>query len=109
MKNIRDIEKLLKKEELKYNDDEEIRIEEFDRLGAEIDNYEEILEDFEIERSSNEEIPIYLHDFDEGSSKLEEHELEAVDRQSRKIEIERIIDMKIFKSLERGASFEWKL
>ena len=67
----------LKKEELKYNDDEEVSIEEFDGLDAEIDNEEEVLGDYEVEESSNEEVPTWSHDFDEGPPKLEERELEA--------------------------------
>ena len=52
--------------------------------------------------ASNEEVPIWSHDFDEGPPKLEEHESEAVDRQSRKTEIERLMDMKVLKPVKRS-------
>ena len=110
MKSVRDVERFLKKEELKYNDDEEVSIEEFDGLDTEIDNEEEVLEDYEVEESSNEEVPTWSHDFDEGPPKLEEHELEAVDRQSRKTEIERLMDMKVLKPMkeEQATSGSYK-
>ena len=38
LKSVRDVERFLKKEELNYHDDEEVSIEEFDGLDAEIDN-----------------------------------------------------------------------
>ena len=110
LKSVRDVERFLKKEELKYNDDEEVSIEEFDGLDAEIDNEEEVLEDYEVEEPSNEEVPTWSHDFDEGPPKLEEHELEAVDRQSRKTEIERLMDMKVLKPMkeEQATSGSYK-
>ena len=89
----------LRKKELNYNDEEEVSIEEFDGLDAEIDNEEEILEDYESEESPNEEVPTWSHEFDEGPPKLEEHELEVIDRQSRKTEIERLMDMKVPKPI----------
>ena len=52
MKSVRDVERFLKKEELKYNDEEEVSIEEFDGLDAEIDNEEEVLEDDGVERTN---------------------------------------------------------
>ena len=36
LKSVRDVERFLKKEELKYNGDEEVSIEEFDGLDAEL-------------------------------------------------------------------------
>ena len=45
LKSVRDVEKFLKKEELKYNDDEEVDIEEFGGLEAEIEDEEEVVED----------------------------------------------------------------
>ena len=66
LKSVRDVERFLKKEELKYNDDEEVSIEEFDGLDAEIDNEEEVLEDYDVEEPTNEEVPTWSHDFDEG-------------------------------------------
>ena len=44
----------------------------------------------ELKEPTHEEVPTWSHDFDEGPSKLEEHELEALDRQSRKTEVERL-------------------
>ena len=110
LKSVRDVERFLKKEELKYNDDEEVSIEELDGLDAEIDNEEEVLEDYEVEEVSNEEVPTWSHDFDEGPPKLEEHELETIDRQSRKIEIERLMDMKVLKPIreEQATSGSYK-
>ena len=110
LKSVRDVERFLKKEELKYNDDEEVSVEEFDGLDAEIDNEEEVLEDYEVEEASNEEVPTWSHDFDEGPPKLEEHELEAIDRQSRKTEIERLMDMKVLKPIreEQATSGSYK-
>ena len=58
-----------------------------------------ILEDYQSEESPNEEVPTWSHDFDEGPPKLEEHELEVIDRQSRKTEIERLMDMKVLKPI----------
>ena len=110
LKNLRDVERFLKKEELNYNDDEEVSIEEFDGLDAEIDNEEGILQDYESEESPNEEIPTWSHDFDEGPPKLEEYELEVIDRQSRKTEIERLMDMKVLKPIreEQATSGSYK-
>ena len=56
---------------INYNDDEEVSIEEFDGLDAEIDNEEGIFQDYESEESPNEEVPTWSHDFDEGPPKLE--------------------------------------
>ena len=110
LKSVRDVERFLKKEELNYNDDEEVSIEEFDGLDAEIDNEEGILQDYESEESPNEEVPTWSHDFDEGPPKLEEHELEVIDRQSRKTEIERLMDMKVLKPIreEQATSGSYK-
>ena len=92
LKSVRDVERFLKKEELKYNDDEEVDIEEFNGLEAEI-------EDEEDEEMTSEDVPTWSHDLEEGPPKLEEHELEAVDRQSRKTEIERLMEMKVLKPI----------
>ena len=110
LKSVRDVERFLKKEELNYNDDEEVSIEEFDGLDAEIDDEEGILQDYESEESPNEEVPTWSHDFDEGPPKLEEHELEVIDRQSRKTEIERLMDMKVLKPIreEQATSGSYK-
>ena len=110
LKSVRDVERFLKKEELNYNDDEEVSIEEFDGLDAEIDNEEGILQDYESEESPNEEVPTWSHDFDEGPPKLEEHELEVIDWQSRKTEIERLMDMKVLKPIreEQATSGSYK-
>ena len=110
LKSVRDVERFLTKEELKYNDEEEVSIEEFDGLDAEIDNEEEVLEDYEVEESSNEEVPTWSHDLDEGPPNLEEHELEAIDRQSRKTEIERLMDVKVLKPVkeEQATSGSYK-
>ena len=102
LKSVRDVEKFLKKEELKYNDDEEVDIEEFGGLEAEIEDEEEVVEDYDNEEISNEEVPTWSHEFEEGPPKLEEHELEAVDRQSRKTEIERLMDMKVLKPVSEA-------
>ena len=99
LKSVRDVERFLKKEELKYNDDEEVDIEEFNGLEAEIDDEEEVVEDYEDEEMTNEDVPTWSHDLEEGPPKLEEHELEAVDRQSRKTEIERLMEMKVLKPI----------
>ena len=99
LKSVRDVERFLKKEELKYNDDEEVDIEEFNGLEAEIDDEEEVVEDYEDEEMTSEDVPTWSHDLEEGPPKLEEHELEAVDRQSRKTEIERLMEMKVLKPI----------
>ena len=99
LKSVRDVERFLKKEELKYNDDEEVDIEEFNGLEAEIEDEEEIVEDYEDEEMTSEDVPTWSHDLEEGPPKLEEHELEAVDRQSRKTEIERLMEMKVLKPI----------
>ena len=101
LKSIKDVEKFLKKEELRYNDDEEVDMEEFEGLEAEIDDGEEVVEDYEFEEATNEEVPTWSHDFEEGPPKLEEHE-EAVDRQSRKTEIDRLMDMKVLKPISEA-------
>ena len=44
-------------------------------------------------------MPTWSHEFEEGPLKLEEHELEAVDRQSRKTEIQRLMGMKVLKPI----------
>ena len=49
-----------------------------------------------------EEVPTWSHEFEEGPPKLEEHELEAVDLQSRKTEIERLMDMKVLKPISEA-------
>ena len=102
LKSVRDVEKFLKKEELKYNDDEEVDIEEFGGLEAEIEDEEEVVEDYDSEKTFDEEVPTWSHEFEEGPPKLEEHELEAVDRQSRKTEIERLMDMKVLKPISEA-------
>ena len=102
LKSVQDIEKFLKKEELKYNDDEEVDIEEFGGLEAEIEDEEEVVEDYNGEEVMDEEVPTWSHEFEEGPPKLEEHELEAVDRQSRKTEIESLLDMKILKPISEA-------
>ena len=102
LKSVRDVEKFLKKEELKYNDDEEVDIEEFGSLEAEIEDEDEVVEDYDNEEIFNEEVPTWSHEFEEGPPKLEEHELEAVDRQSRKAEIERLMDMKVLKPISEA-------
>ena len=99
LKSVRDVERFLKKEELKYNDDEEVDIEEFNGLEAEVEDEEEIVEDYEDEEMTSEDVPTWSHDLEEGPPKLEEHELEAVDRQSRKTEIERLMEMKVLKPI----------
>ena len=87
MKSVQNVEKFLKKAELRYNDDEEVDIEEFEGLEAEIEDEEEAVADYEFEEAASEEVPTWSREFEEGPPKLEEHELEAVDRQSRKPEI----------------------
>ena len=64
----------------------------------------------EVEEPTNEEVPTWSHDFDEGPPKLEEHELEAIERQSRKTEIERLMDMKVLKPVreEQATSGSYK-
>ena len=96
------VEKFLKQEELKYNDDEEVDIEEFGGLEAEIEDEEEVVEDYDGEEVMDEEVPTWSQEFEEGPPKLEEHELEAVDRQSRKTEIERLMDMKVLKPISEA-------
>ena len=68
------------------------------------------MEDYEVEEPTNEEVPTWSHDFDEGPPKLEEHELEAIDRQSWKTEIERLMDMKVLKPIreEQATSGSYK-
>ena len=78
LKSIKDVEKFLKKEELRCNDDEEVDIEEFEGLEAEIDDEEEAFEDYEFE-ATNEAVPTWSHEFEEGPPKLE---------------IERLMDLK---------------
>ena len=102
LKSVQDVEKFLKKEELKYNDDEEVDIEEFGGLEAEIEDEEEVVEDYDGEEMLDEEVPTWSHEFEEGPPKLEEHELEAVDRQSRKTEIERLMDMNVLKPMSEA-------
>ena len=99
LKSVRDVERFLKKEEIKYNDDEEVDIEEFNGLEAEIEDEEEVVEEYEDEEMTNENVPTWSHDLEEGPPKLEDHELEAVDRQSRKTEIERLMEMKVLKPI----------
>ena len=102
LKSVRDVGKFLKKEELKYNDDEEVDIEEFGGLEAEIEDEKEVAEDYDGEETLDEEVPTWSLEFEEGPPKLEEHELEAVDRQSRKTEIERLMDMKVLKPISEA-------
>ena len=99
LKSVRDVERFLKKEEIKYNDDEEVDIEEFNGLEAEFEDEEEVVEEYEDEEMTNENVPTWSHDLEEGPPKLEDHELEAVDRQSRKTEVERLIEMKVLKPI----------
>ena len=101
LKRVQDVEKFLKKEELKY-DDEEVDIEEFGGLEAEIEDEEEVVENYDGEETLDEEVPTWSHEFEEGPPKLEEHELEAVDRQSRKTEIERLMDIKVLKPISEA-------
>ena len=101
LKSVRDVEMFLKSEEIKYNDDEEVDIEEFNGLEADIVDDEEIEGIYGSEESPNEEIPEWSHEFEEGPPKLEDHELEAVDKQSRMTEIERLMDMKVLKPIGR--------
>ena len=101
LKSVRDVEMFLKSEELKYNDDEEVDIEEFNGLEADIVDDEAIEGIYGSEESPNEEIPEWSHEFEEGPPKLEDHELEAVDKQSRMTEIERLMDMKVLKPIGR--------
>ena len=110
LKSVRDVERFLKKEELKYNDDEEVDIEEFNGLEAEIEDEEEVVEDHEDEDMTSEDVPTWSHDLEEGPPKLEEHELEAVDRQSRKTEIERLMEMKVLKPIseDQATSGDYK-
>ena len=61
-----------------------------------------ILEDYDSEKTFDEEVPTWSHEFEEGPPKLEEHELEAVDRQSRKTEIERLMDMTVLKAISEA-------
>ena len=66
LKSVRDVERFLKKEELKYNDDEEVDIEEFNGLEAEVEDEEEIVEDYEDEEMTSEDVPTWSHDLEEG-------------------------------------------
>ena len=84
LRSVRDVEKFLKREELRYNDDEEVDIEEFEGLEAEIEDEEQAFEDYENEEPVSENVPTWSHELEEGPPKLHENELEAVDRQSRK-------------------------
>ena len=102
LKSVKDVEKFLKKEELRYHDDEEVDIEEFEGLEAEIHDEEEVVEDYEFDEAPNDDVPTWSHDFEEGPPKLEEHELEAVDRQSRKTEIHRLMDMNVLKPISEA-------
>ena len=61
------------------------------------------------EESPNEEISKWSHEFEEGP-KLEEHKLEAVDKQSRMTEIKRLMEMKVLKPIgqEQAKSGSYK-
>ena len=63
---------------------------------------EKVVEDHEFEETTNEEVPTWSRDFEAGPPKLEEHELEAVDQQSRKTEIERLMDLKVLKPISEA-------
>ena len=90
----------MEKEELRCNDDEESDIEEFEGLEAEIEE-EEAFEEYEHEEPACENVPTWSHEFKEGPPKLDETELEAVDRQTRKTEIERLMDMNVLKPISQ--------
>ena len=83
-KSIKDVDKFLKKEELRCNDDEEVDIEEFEGLEAEIDDEAEAFEDYQFDEATNEEVPTWSHEFEEGPPKLE---------------IERLMDMRVLKPI----------
>ena len=100
LRSARDVEKSLEKEKLRCNDDEESDIEEFEGLEAEIEE-EEAFEEFEYEEPACENVPTWSHEFKEGPPKLDETELEAVDRQSRKTEIEWLMGMNVLKPISQ--------
>ena len=98
LKSVKDVEKFLKTEDLRYNDDEEVDIEEFEGVEAEIGDDEELFEDDDDDKFDREG-PTWSHEFEEGPPKLSEEELSEVDKQSRKTEIERLTDMKVLKAI----------
>ena len=60
LQSIKDVEKFLKKEERRYSGDEEVDIEEFEGLEAEIKDEEEVVEVYEFDEATNENVPTYM-------------------------------------------------
>ena len=110
MKSVSEVEKFLKKEEIPYNDDEEVGLEEFTGIEAEFKDDDIFANDEEEDDATTSEvtrdITSWSHELEEGPPKLTEEELEAVDRQSRKTEIERLTEMKVLKSISRKQAEE---
>ena len=102
LKSVKDVEKFLKTEDLRYNDDEEVDIEEFEGVEAEIGDDEEFFE-YDNDDKFESEGPTWSHDFEEGPPKLSDEELAEVDKQSRKTELERLTDMKVLKAISEEA------
>ena len=96
------IEPFLRKELLKYHDDEEVDLDEFENIEAEIEEDEWWCES-DGEEEIPEGMPTWSNDFESGPPKIEGEELAKVDGVSRAHEIERLTKMKVLNKLPKDA------
>ena len=96
------IEPFLRKELPKYHDDEEVDLDEFENIEAEIEEDEWWCES-DGEEEIPEGMPTWSNDFESGPPKIEGEELAKVDGVSRAHEIERLTKMKVLNKLPKDA------
>ena len=101
-RSVKKIEPFLRKELPKYHDDEEVDLDEFENIEAEIEEDEWWCES-DGEEEIPEGMPTWSNDFESGPPKIEGEELAKVDGVSRAHEIERLTKMKVLNKLPKDA------
>ena len=104
LRSVQEVEQILRFEKPRHHDDEDVELEEFDEVEAEIDDLsEQDFGDNEEEDYASVTVPEWSRRLEDGPPKLTPGELEEVDSQSREVEIERLLRMKVLKELPEGA------
>ena len=101
-RSVKKIEPFLRKELPKYHDDEEVDLDEFENIEAEIEEDEWWCES-DGEEETPEGMPTWSNDFESGPPKIEGEELAKVDGVSRAHEVERLTKMKVLNKLPKDA------
>ena len=101
-RSVKKIEPFLRRELLQHHDDEEVDLEEFEKIEAESYEEEEWQES-DGEEEISEDMPTWSNDFENGSPKLSDEEMEKIEGVSKKHEIEKLTKMTVLNKLPPGA------